>query len=71
VERAVGELVVLSELHPGAIWADADRELLLEQCRRLLPGDVHVTARVAESLPPEPSGKFRVMIRREDAARYL
>ena len=71
VERAEGELVVLCELHPGETWADADRERLLEQCHRLLPDDVHLTARVADRLPPEPSGKFRVMIRRADAARYL
>ena len=71
VERAVGELVVLCELHPGENWPDADRDRLLQQCRALLPSDVHVTARRAEHLPPEPSGKFRIIVRQEDADRYL
>lgn len=71
VERARGDLVFLAELHPGQTWSDADRERLMKQCRTLLPADAQLSVRVAELLPSEPSGKFRIMIPASDAARYL
>ena len=71
VERRAGDLVFLAELHAGHAWSPADRERLLKQCRALLPADVELSVQVAEHLPSEPSGKFRIMISANDAARYL
>jgi phenylacetate-CoA ligase len=71
VERCPGDLVFLAELHQGQDWSPADRTRFLSQCRALLPADVELSVRITEHLPPEPSGKFRIMISASDAARYL
>jgi phenylacetate-CoA ligase len=71
VERSPGDLVFLAELHQGQDWMQADQERLLQQCRALLPSDVVLSAAITENLPPEPSGKFRIMVPSGDAARYL
>jgi len=71
VERGPGDLVVLSELHAGIPWPEKDRSRFLTSCRALLPADVTLEVRLADRLPPEPSGKFRIMIPREQADRYL
>jgi phenylacetate-CoA ligase len=71
VERGRGDIVFLAELHPGQSWSEADRERLVKQCRALLPADAQLSVRVAEHLPSEPSGKFRIMIPASDAAKYL
>ena len=71
VERAVGDLVFLAELHPGQEWQAADQARFVRQCRALLPADAALSVGVSDRLPAEPSGKFRIMIPAKDAARYL
>ena len=71
VERSVGDLLFLAELHRGQEWKPADQARLVRQCRALLPADAELSVRVCDRLPPEPSGKFRIMIPAKDAARYL
>jgi phenylacetate-CoA ligase len=71
VERGPGDIVFLAELHAGREWNLADRERFVKQCLSLLPADVALSVQVADHLPSEPSGKFRIMIAASDAARYL
>jgi phenylacetate-CoA ligase len=71
VERQPGDLVFLAELHPGQTWDEPDRQRFLRQCGALLPADAALSTRVTERLPPEPSGKFRIMVSAAEAAKYL
>lgn len=71
VERGVGDLVVLGEPHAGRCWSESDRAQFLRACQGLLPSGVSVEARAAAALPQEPSGKFRVIVPKDEAGPYL
>ena len=71
VERDAGDLVFLCELHKDAVWPQQDRERLLHQCLDFLPSDVRLSIGYIGHLPPEPSGKFRIMIPKSESEKYL
>jgi phenylacetate-CoA ligase len=71
VERACGQLEILCEVYHGQRLVYGDQNRFIEQCSRLLPPDVRVSMRIVDKLPVEPSGKFRIMIPKEEAAVYL
>ena len=71
LECDTGKLLLLYECYKGESWQEADRQRFLKQCHALLTTDVTIDTRQVPHLKTEPSGKYRVLLKKDEATEYL
>jgi len=71
VEKEIGDLLLFCEPNEGEEWTKEEQNKFIKKCKALLPDDVSLTIGYIGKLCNDRSGKFKVIVPKNEVNHYI